>query len=57
MKHWNIGDKIGFTITYCADEFFGFDLNMGYSGLTGCFQIHFQLGGLSVALTFDIDSE
>ena len=50
--HWDITDRLGFTIGYWPEEFIGIDLNVGESKLTGCFQINFQLGALSVTLTY-----
>jgi hypothetical protein len=52
MMHWDITDKLGFNIDYCPEEFIGIDLNAGYSGLTGNFQIHIQLGALAICLTY-----
>lgn len=52
MKHWDITENLGVTIEYCADEFVGISLNAGYSKITGCIQIHFQLGGLAIAVTY-----
>lgn len=55
--HWDITDRLGFNIDYCPEDFIGIDLNAGYSELTGCFQIHFQLGALAIALTYYLGSE
>lgn len=57
MKHWDLTDRLGFTIHYCPEEFIGIDLNVGYSELTGCFQIHIQFGALSMALTYYLGVE
>lgn len=50
--HWDITDRLGFNIDYCPEDFIGIDFNAGYSGLTECFQIHFQLGALAICLTY-----
>lgn len=55
--HWDITDRLGFNIDYCPEEFIGIDLNAGYSGLTGNFQIHFQLGALAICLTYYLGKE
>ena len=55
--HWDITDRLGFTIDYSPEEFIGIDLNAGYSGLTGCFQIHIQFGALAMALTYYLGAE
>ena len=52
MKHWDITENLGVTIEYCADEFIGISFNVGYSKITGCMQIHFQLGGLGIAVMY-----
>lgn len=57
IYHWDITDRLGFTINYSPEEFIGIDLNTGYSELTGCFQIHFQLGALAICLTYYLGEE
>lgn len=55
--HWDITDRLGFNIDYCPKEFIGISFNAGYSEMTGCFQIYFQLGALGVCLTYYLGAE
>ena len=47
-----LGPYCAFVADECGDEFFGFSLNIGYSKLTGNFQMFLQLGGLSMGFVF-----
>lgn len=57
MMHWDITNRLGFNIDTCEDEFIGFELNMGYSPMTGNFQISFQLGILLICFTYWLGQE
>ena len=56
-EHWDITDRLGFTIGYVPDEFWGIDLNLGYSKLTGNIQFLVQLGAIELCLTYYIGLE
>ncbi|MBQ6416704.1 MAG: hypothetical protein IJJ65_10700 [Butyrivibrio sp.] len=55
--NFDLGPYASFVIDECSDEFIGFMFNIGYSKLTGNFQIMLQISGLSMGFVIGPDDE